>query len=117
MEIKHRSYWNKRKPNFSPGLKDYLSRDQQIQNGTYQSSEATYQPNNSFNNIRSQRNKTSQKVGVTMAVAGLGVSILLIGSNLTGNVIGTLSTDTTNLVGVGAFLVGIVGAMLCLKKK
>jgi len=52
-----------------------------------------------------------------MAVAGLGASILLIGSNLTGNAIGTLSTDTTNLVGVGCFLIGIVGAMLCFKKK
>ena len=95
----------------SPNLRKYFKEDKRIQE------QPNFQPHNSFDNIKSQRSKTSQKVGVTMAVAGLGASILLIGSNLTGNVIGTLSTDTTNLVGVGCFLIGIVGAMLCFKRK
>jgi len=99
------------------GLQNYLGQDKQIQNGTYQSSQTKFQPHNSFDNIKSPRSKTAEKVGVTMAVAGFGASIFFIGSNFTGNVIGSLSVDTTNLIGVGAFLVGIVGAMLCFKRK
>lgn len=78
----------------TPSLRNYLAQDQEIQS-----------------------RDVGKKVGVTMAVAGFGASIFFIGSNLTGNVIGSLSVDTTNFFGVGAFLIGIVGAMLCFKKK
>lgn len=90
---------------------------QKFENGEYHSVDVKFQPHNSFDNIKSQRNKIAQRVGVTMAVAGLGASIFFIGSNFTGNVIGSLSVDTTNLIGVGAFLIGIVGSMLCFKRK
>lgn len=51
----------------------------------------------------------------TSVLAFIG-SLFFTTSNLTGNVIGALSTNTTNLIGIILFLIGIAGAFLCVHK-
>jgi len=55
-------------------------------------------------------------VGVVSVVGFLG-SLFFIGSSATGNAIANLSNTTSNFIGAGLFLFGIVGALFYFKSK
>ena len=56
-------------------------------------------------------------IWLVIAILGFGASIFFLQSNLTGNVIGSLSQNSTNLIGAGCFVLGIVGALFLFKRK
>lgn len=58
-----------------------------------------------------------EKLSGTTALVGILGSLFFIGSNLTGNVIANLSSNTTNITGIILFLVGVVGAFFHFKEK
>ena len=63
-----------------------------------------------------QKQSLEQRASSATAVIAFIGSLFFTTSNLTGNVIGTLSTNTTNLIGIILFLIGIVGAVVYIKK-
>jgi hypothetical protein len=57
--------------------------------------------------------KTSGIIGIVGVLGG----IFFLSSNLTGNVIGSLNQSSSNFIGIGFFLVGLVGAFFYFKKR
>ena len=52
-----------------------------------------------------------------IAILCLLLGLFFLSPNLTGNVIANLTTKTSNIVGVGLFILGIVGSYFYFKKK
>lgn len=57
------------------------------------------------------------KVSAAAAITGIMGGIFFLSSNLTGNVVGNLNQSSSNFIGIGLFLVGLVGALYYFKKK
>ncbi len=53
----------------------------------------------------------------TLAVVGLAGALLFLSPAVTGNAIGSINTSVTSVIGAGAFLAGLVGAFLWMKKR
>ena len=53
----------------------------------------------------------------TLAIAGLGIGIFFLSSNITGNVIADATTQTTSFLGGGLVLVGLVAGFFWLKNR
>ena len=64
--------------------------------------------------IQSQKSLEQRASSTTAVLAFIG-SLFFTTSNLTGDAIGTLSTSTTNLIGIILFLIGIVGTLFYIK--
>ncbi|MFH1521914.1 MAG: hypothetical protein ABIF18_03065 [archaeon] len=69
-----------------------------------------------------ERNSTGEKglenkVTVFITSVGIAGGLLFLSPNLTGNVVGTLSNSSSNLIGGVLFFVGLVGAFFLIKRK
>jgi len=63
--------------------------------------------------------KKSRKAKVTsiIAIAGLGAGIFFLSNNITGNVVGNLTQNSSNYIGVIALAIGLVAGYFYIKKK
>jgi hypothetical protein len=69
-------------------------------------------------NDSKMRNKTlERRVSLVITIAGLGAGIFFLSSNITGNAIADLSTNTTSFLGAGLFVVGLVAGFFWLKRR
>lgn len=57
-----------------------------------------------------------EKVSATTAIVGIVVGLFFLSENITGDVIGSLNTSTSNIIGVVLLLVGLVGAFFILER-
>ena len=57
------------------------------------------------------------KSGWFTAILGLAGSIFFLSANITGNALGDITNPTSNLIGLGLFLVGLVSALVYFRKK
>jgi hypothetical protein len=67
--------------------------------------------------VYSAQKPKAKKAVASMGIVGLIGSILVMSSNMTGNVIGNMTQTTTNLIGALLFLVGIIGAFAYFKRR
>jgi hypothetical protein len=63
-----------------------------------------------------ERKSLEQTLSATIALVGLISSAFFFSTKITGNVVG-VSTQTSSLIGIALFLVGIMGAFFWLKSK
>jgi len=61
--------------------------------------------------LEQKKKKLEQIVSAVLAIGGLGLSGLFLGSGITGNAIGGINQNLGNLTGIVLFIVGIVGIL------
>lgn len=64
-----------------------------------------------------KKKSLEQRLSAIIGIVGFGSSTFFLGSNITGNAIGTLSQSSGNFIGIVLFLVGIVSALFYFKSK
>tara|TARA_Y100000034_G_scaffold125805_1_gene176075 strand:+ start:112 stop:642 length:531 start_codon:yes stop_codon:yes gene_type:complete len=62
------------------------------------------------------RGKKLEKATATTAILGIVAAIFFLSPNLTGNVIGTTTGTTSNLIGVGCLVIGLIAGYFYFKK-
>ena len=60
--------------------------------------------------------KLEEKVGVFIALPSLVLSLIFLQSNITGNAIANITHQSSNVIGVVLFIVGVVGSFLYFKR-
>lgn len=63
------------------------------------------------------RKRLEQKANIASAIIGICGGLFFLSSNITGNVIGSLTKTFSNSMGVMLFILGLIGAFLYFKKK
>ena len=66
--------------------------------------------------VKEKGESLEKKLISIISLMGLGVGIFFLSPTLTGNVIANLTTKTSSIIGVGLFIVGIVGTFIYYKK-
>ena len=61
--------------------------------------------------------KSLEKAIFTTTIIGLIVGIFFLSPNLTGNAISNLTNQTSNIIGGGLFVIGIIGGLMWFKNR
>jgi len=64
-----------------------------------------------------KRTGLEQKLSAIIAVSGFTASLFFMASNFTGNVIGNLNSNSTSVIGIILFLVGLIGTFFYFHRK
>lgn len=65
----------------------------------------------------SEEKDLTSKLSAIIGITGIGAGLFFLSNNITGNVIGNLTIQSSNIIGLSAFLIGLIGAFFYFKKK
>ena len=64
-----------------------------------------------------RKKKLEDLLSVMIGIGGLGIGIFFLSNNITGNVIGNMTNSTSNIIGVGLLVIGLVAGFFWVKRR